>query len=275
VGDDQRVDDQEPGGRARRFRAALGAAGRRARELDRSDGLRTAVQRVRRALPGDAHFGDPLSLGGARHAEFAGRAVVEITGDRPGVTREVGLGGLQLWQALLERCGGGVGERDVVLVFTDLVEFSRWALAAGDAEVQRVLRDVSEAWEKPVTDRGGTVVKRLGDGMMAALADPTGAVEAVFAARDRLAGVHADGWTPRMRAGLHVGRPRRVGGDYLGVAVNTAARLGDRAGADEVLVSGDLLARLDESALRVRRKRWHTRLKGVPDDLQIFSVDRP
>jgi class 3 adenylate cyclase len=280
VGDDQRVEDGDDAGhdagtRGRRFREALGTAGRRMRELDRSDGLRTAVQRVRRALPGDAHFGDPLSLGGAKHAEFAGRAVVELTGDRPGVTRELGLGGLQLWQSVLERFGSGVGERDVVLVFTDLVEFSRWALEAGDTEVQRVLRAVSEAWEKPVTDRGGSVVKRLGDGMMAALVDPTGAIEAVFEARTRLAGVEVAGWTPRMRAGLHVGRPRRVGGDYLGVAVNTAARLGDRAGPDEVLVSGDLLARLDESSLRVRRKRWHTRLKGTPEDLQIFSVDRP
>ncbi|MEJ2889688.1 adenylate/guanylate cyclase domain-containing protein [Actinomycetospora aeridis] len=261
--------------RSQRAREALGRAGRRARELDRSEGLRTAVQRVRRALPGDAHFGDPLSLGGARHAEFAGRAVVGLTGDRPGVTREVGLGGLQLWQAVLERFGGGTGDREIVLVFTDLVEFSRWALEAGDDEVQRVLRAVSEAWETPMTDRAGTVVKRLGDGLMAAFADPAAALEAVFAARDRLAGVQVAGWTPRMRAGLHLGRPRRVGGDYLGVAVNTAARLGDRAGAGEVLVSGDLLGRLDEASLSVRRKRWHTKLKGTPEDLQIFAVDRP
>ncbi|HWN27193.1 MAG TPA: adenylate/guanylate cyclase domain-containing protein, partial [Actinomycetospora sp.] len=222
-------------GRAARFRAALSRAGRQARDLDRSEGLRTAVQRVRRVLPGDAHFGDPLSLGGARHAEFAGRAVVGLTGDRPGVTREVGLGGLQLWQSVLERFGGGVGEREVVLVFTDLVDFSRWALQAGDDEVQRAMRAVSEAWEKPVTDRAGTVVKRLGDGMMAALADPTAALEAVFEARRRLADVALGDWTPRMRAGLHLGRPRRVGGDYLGVAVNTAARLGERAAQDEIL----------------------------------------
>jgi adenylate cyclase len=261
-------------GRWARFRASTAQAARRARDLDRSEGLRTAVARVRRALPGDAHFGDPLSLGGARHAEFAGRAVVGLTGDRPGVTREVGLGGLQLWQSVLERFGGGVGEREVTLVFTDLVEFSRWALRVGDDEVQRVLREVSEAWEKPVTDRAGTVVKRLGDGMMAAFAEPTSALEAVVEARTRLAALTVPDWTPRMRAGLHIGRPRRVGGDFLGVAVNTAARLGDRAGPDEILISGDLLARLDESRLRVRRKRWNTHLKGAPADLQIFAVEK-
>jgi class 3 adenylate cyclase len=224
-------------------------------------------------LPGDAHFGDPLSLGGSRGTEFAGRAVVELTGGRPGVTREVGLGGLQVWQAILERVGKGAGVSEVTLVFTDLVEFSRWAVQAGDEEVLRVLRDVSDAWEKPVLDGGGTVVKRLGDGMMAVFADPDAALRAVVEGRERLARISVEGWTPRMRAGLHIGCPRRVGGDYLGVSVNVAARLGDRAKADEILVSGELLERLDQTTITARRKRFSTRLKGAPEGLTLHSVE--
>lgn len=260
--------------RLQRLKEGAVRYGRAARELDQAPGLRAAVQRVRRVLPGDAHFGDPLSLGGAKHAELAGRTLVGLTGDRPGVLREVGLGGLQLWQSFLEAVGSGAGEHEVTLVFTDLVEFSRWALEAGDDEVLRVLRAVSDAWETPVTDRAGVVVKRLGDGMMAAFADPAAALDAVFDAQDRLSRVSAAGWTPRMRAGLHIGRPRRVGGDYLGVSVNTAARLGDRAKADEVLVSGDLLERLDTSAFKVKRKRWGMNLKGAPEDLTVHSIRR-
>jgi adenylate cyclase len=276
VGDVEDVGDTLELRRSRwdRFRDGAVRFGRGARDLDRSPGLRSAVQRVRQALPGDAHFGDPLSLGGAKHAEFAGRAIVGLTGDRPGVVREIGLGGLQVWQSVLERMGRGAGDAEVVLVFTDLVEFSRWALEAGDDEVLRVLRQVSRAWEKPVTDRAGIVVKRLGDGMMAAFADPDAALDAVFEAQERLAELSVDGWTPRMRAGLHTGRPRRVGGDFLGVSVNTAARLGEHAKADEVLVSGDLLERLDTSGLRVRRKRWGVNLKGAPQDLTVHAVTR-
>jgi class 3 adenylate cyclase len=55
-------------------------------------------------------------------------------------------------------------------------------------------------------------------------------------ARRRLGELHVEGWAPRMRAGLHSGWPRRVGGDYLGVAVNTAARLGDAGKADDLEV---------------------------------------
>jgi adenylate cyclase len=262
----------DPGTRAARFRAAALRAGERARELDRSPGLQRALKRVRDALPGDAHFGDPLSLGGARHTEAAGRAIVGLTGDRPGVTRELGLGGVQVWQSVLERFGRGGGEHELVLVFTDLVEFSRWSLAAGDDAVLRVLREVGDTWEPPMTERAGTVVKRLGDGLMVAFADPAAALAAVVEARRRLGELRVEGWTPRMRAGLHSGRPRRVGGDYLGVAVNTAARLGDAGGPGEILVSGDLLRRLDATTVSARRKR-RVKLKGVAHDLEVYAVE--
>ncbi len=257
-------------GRTARFRAQAVRAGARARELDRSPALQRAVKRVRGALPGDAHFGDPLSLGGARPTEAAGRAIVGLTGDRSGVIRELGLAGVQLWQSVLERLGRGGGEHELVLVFTDLVDFSRWALEAGDDAVLRVLREVGDAWEPPMTERAGRLVKRLGDGLMVAFADPAAALAAVVEARHHLGELRVEGWTPRMRAGLHSGHPRRVGGDYLGVAVNTAARLGDAGRADEILVSGDLLRRLDATTARRRRR---LRLKGAPTDLEVYAVE--
>ena len=253
---DQALDDVPDGPtRAARFRAAAGRAGERARELDRSPALQRVIKRLRGVLPGDAHFGDPLSLGGARHIEAAGRAIVGLTGDRPGVVRELGLGGVQLWQSVLESFGRGIGEHEVALVFTDLVEFSRWSLAAGDDEVLRVLRRVGEAWEPPMTKRAGTIVKRLGDGLMVAFADPAAALDAVVEARDRLSALEVSGWRPRMRAGIHIGWPRRVGGDYLGVAVNVAARLGDAGRAGEILISGDVLRRLDARTVETKRRR--------------------
>jgi adenylate cyclase len=43
---------------------------------------------------------------------------------------------------------------------------------------------------------------------------------------------------------VHWGSPRRLGGDYLGVDVNVAARVADAAKADQVLVSDVLLDQL-------------------------------
>jgi class 3 adenylate cyclase len=83
--------------------------------------------------------------------------------------------------------------------------------------------------------------------------------------------VEADGYKPRFRAGIHVGKPRKLGGDYFGVDVNIAARLAEQASPDEVLVSDAALHHLDTDDLKVKRKR-RFKVKGVPNDLQAYSI---
>lgn len=254
----------------KRAGAALATGGRR---LNRDQRLLTAVRRARRALPGDTRFGDPLSTAGDEQAHLLARRLAELSAERPGVLREAGLSALQVWQALAESRGRGRGERELAIVFTDLVGFSKWALGAGDERTLELLRDVGEAVEPPVKEHGGEVVKRLGDGMMAVFGEPDDALGAVFEARDRLARVEAAGYDPRMRAGMHVGRPRKIGGDYLGVDVNIAARVAEEAPAGKVLVSDRALALLDDESLDIRRKRLF-RVKGVPKDVAVYSVAR-
>jgi adenylate cyclase len=126
--------------------------------------------------------------------------------------------------------------------------------------------------EPVVRSAGGSVVKRLGDGMMVVFDDPAEGVGALREAVSAVAALDAvEGYTPCMRAGLHVGRPRRLGGDYLGVDVNIAARLADEAAGGELLVSDVALERLDTDALEVKRRR-RFKVKGVPRDLAAYSV---
>src|SRR6185503_17388335 len=77
------------------------------------------------------------------------------------------LGTLQVWQALSEAQGRGRGEEDVAILFLDLVGFSAWALQAGDEAAVTLLRDFGRITDGAVVERGGRVVKRLGDGAMA------------------------------------------------------------------------------------------------------------
>jgi adenylate cyclase len=259
--------EKQPG-RARRAGRAVGGMAKR---IEQNTRLVAAVKVLREFLPGDSEFGDALSTGGKHQAQVAGRRLSAATAKRPGVLREAGLSALQVWQAMSEAQGRGRGDRELAIVFTDLVEFSEWALEAGDDASLELLRDVSEAIEPPVEDRGGEVVKRLGDGMMAVFDDPAKALEAVVDARDRLQQVKCDGYDPRIRAGIHVGRPRCIGGDYLGVDVNVAARMAEEAGGDEILVSDRVLELLGDDAPKASRKR-RFKVKGVPRDLGAYSV---
>jgi class 3 adenylate cyclase len=244
--------------------------GRALKRVNRDPALLRAIKSARSKLPGDSRFGDPLSFSTEGQPELAER-IAGLAPERPGLLGEVGLSALQVWQAAAEAQGRGRGERDLAILFTDLVEFSSWALEAGDEAALELLRNVSRAIEPPVQEHGGDVVKRLGDGMMAVFREPRSAVAAVVEGRVRLAEVEAPGYAPRIRAGVHLGRPRRIGRDYLGVDVNVAARIADEASADELLVSDRALELLDADALKVKRKRM-LRPKGVPRDIEIYSV---
>ena len=234
--------------------------------------LIAAARALRKALPGDASFGDdPLSTAGAKSSQQLGRRLAEATAERPSVLREAGLTALQVWDAMSQTAGRIPVKADLTILFTDLVEFSRWSLEAGDGAAVELLRKVSTAIEPPVTENTGKVVKRLGDGMMAVFAAPTDALNAVCDAQARLRDVEVQGYRPELRAGMHVGRPERVGDDYFGVDVNVAARIAEAASGSEILASNKALSELPEEGVKARRKRMF-RAKGVPPEVKVFSI---
>ena len=252
-----------------------GGVGAWLEDTNRNPGLVAFIRRARRALPGDPDFGDPLSTAGEGGLRAAARAADRLLPDRDAASREVSLAGLQVWQALSERLSRHPANAEATIVFTDLVGFSSWSLQAGDDATLKLLRRVAAAIEPPMLDRGGHIVKRMGDGLMAVFHTPEIAITAVLAAYDAVKDVEVDGYTPRMRFGIHTGRPQRIGSDWLGVDVNIAARVMERATKGGIMVSGptlDLLppGRLDElgvTAKRVRRQVFAGRPSGVPTDL--------
>jgi adenylate cyclase len=115
---------------------------------------------------------------------------------------------------------------------------------------------------------------------MAVFAEPVTAVRAVIAARDGVKGLDVDGYTPRMRVGVHTGRPQRIGSDWLGVDVNIAARVMERATRGELVVSAPTLERISEedfeslgvTAKRLRKQVFSAKQDGVPADLAMFRL---
>src|SRR5205823_1517059 len=136
-----------------------------------------------------------------------------------------------------------------------------------------LLRQVASAVEPAISDHGGRIVKRLGDGHMAVFPGAQAAVEAACDIQRRMAGLEVDGHRPSLRAGVHVGTPRKLAADYLGVDVNVASRVAAAAGGGEVLLSGAALAGVDTSVFEVKRRR-RFRAKGAPRELEVYEVSR-
>ncbi|BBY15703.1 adenylate/guanylate cyclase domain-containing protein [Mycolicibacterium litorale] len=246
-----------------------------------SPGVVEFLRRARRALPGDPDFGDPLSADGVGGPRAAARVADRLL-DREAVSREVSLGALQVWQALTERVSGKPANPEVTLVFSDLVGFSSWSLSAGDDATLRLLRRVAQVFEPPLLEAGGRIVKRMGDGSMAVFGDAGTAVRAVLDAMSAVRAVEVDGYTPRMRVGVHTGRPQRIGSDWLGVDVNIAARVMERATRGGLVVSQTTLdgitaeefEALDVTVKRQRRQVFSLKPDGVPPDLAMYRLRR-
>ena len=94
----------------------------RAVKADSAPQLLAAARWLRKQLPGDERFGDPLSTAGDAPPEVIARRVQALQrADRPSVAHELGLGALQVWQGLSEAAGRGRGTEEVVLLFTCLL----------------------------------------------------------------------------------------------------------------------------------------------------------
>ncbi|MFT4200653.1 adenylate/guanylate cyclase domain-containing protein [Gordonia sp. (in: high G+C Gram-positive bacteria)] len=248
-------------------------AKRAAEILARTDASESAVSLARAArnlIP------EPASAGEERPSDRVAMLIEQARGPQPSAVRELGLATVEIWQSLTRRRARSGGEKasdapvPATIMFTDLVNFSTWALRAGDDQVLELIRAVDGATEKVVRRRGGQVVKNLGDGTMAVFTDAEQAILAAFETITAVTAVEVGGYRAQLRAGLHTGMPRAVGDDYLGVDVNIAARVGAAAGGGEVFISDAVVDAVQPDRFVLRRKRF--RAKGVPKELVVYSV---
>ena len=73
---------------------------------------------------------------------------------------------------------------------------------------------------------------------------------------------------------MHSGKPRKLGGDYLGVDVNIAARVVDAAKPDQVLVSEVTCSALDSGRFEIGKAK-KLRAPGAPKEFRVAQVERP
>ena len=136
-----------------------------------------------------------------------------------------------------------------------------------------MLRRFGDAEQKAVSSNKWAVVKRLGDGAMAVFSKPEQAVRAALDSQSEVSKIEVEGYQPTQRAGVHRGTPRKVKGDFLGVDVNVAARVGDCAEAGEVMISEPVREELDDRHFKFGRAR-PLDAPGAPPDLTVCTVKR-
>ena len=162
------------------------------------------------------------------------------------------------------------------VLFADLRGSTALYETLGNTEATAVVTQSVALIARVVENRGGTVVKTLGDGLMAMFDEPTPAVQAADEMHDSLEriGTHPPANPPRpalkLQVGLAQGEVVEMAGDYFGDAVNVAARLLDHAGDNETLVTSVVLDGLDP----VERSRFRSldrlQLRGRVEPVHVY-----
>ncbi|TMK84628.1 MAG: adenylate/guanylate cyclase domain-containing protein, partial [Actinobacteria bacterium] len=127
----------------------------------------------------------------------------------------------------------------VTLLFTDIVGSTELLSRLGDDAFEGVRRLHFRTLGEVVKAAGGSEVKKLGDGLMAAFGSSVDAVGCATAIQGAVArqNLAAGEGRVEVRVGLHVGEPIRDEEDYYGTPVVVAKRLCDLANGGQVLTS--------------------------------------
>jgi adenylate cyclase len=226
------------------------------------------IAALRQMLPGDPRFGDPLSTAGTEPAQVVARRARNAGSGRWSALSELGFAVLQVADWLSPQNGES---RPLAILFTDLAGFSSWALHAGDEQSLDFLRSVDASVTASVERHAGSVVKRLGDGSMAVFPGVAQAVNAAAEATQSTKRIEEGEHRVGLRAGVHLGNPHGIGGDFIGVDVNVAARLCEAAPLGQVLVSGAVREQLSDARFLISSDSGE-KLDGVPAELEIFAL---
>ena len=170
----------------------------------------------------------------------------------------------------------GVERSMTTVVFADLVGSTGIFERLGDETAGRFVTQLTTALSMTFEQHRGRVVKLLGDGLFVVFPAEDDAVEACVAIQEHLQEqpVFAGAGGPiQIQMGVESGEVVEIDGDCYGDAVNSAARLADLAGAEQILTTQrvrDALTPFHRNQLRSLGPMF---LRGKSEATEIFRVD--
>ena len=127
----------------------------------------------------------------------------------------------------------------VTVLFTDIAGSTAMTQELGDAGAQQVVRAHNRVVREALTQHGGREIKHTGDGIMASFSTTLNGVEAAMMMQQGC--VEHNAANPnlplRLKIGINAGEPISEDNDLFGSTVQMAARIVDKAQADQIFVS--------------------------------------
>lgn len=162
------------------------------------------------------------------------------------------------------------------VVFADLRGSTALYGSLGNAQAAAVVTRTVSLLAQVIDSNGGTLVKTLGDGLMAKFDKPVRAVRAAYEMLESIARITAEADSSaaiKLHVSVAYGEVVEVGGDCFGDAVNVAARLLDHAGDNEVLITQEVHAHLSRGDQQRLRSLERLHLRGRSEPCHVYLLD--
>jgi class 3 adenylate cyclase len=198
---------------------------------------------------------------GAKYVELLGEDHFPWTGNADSILDEVEefLTGV--------RHGPELDRMLATVLFTDIVGSTERAVELGDRQWQELLEHHHRLARSELKRFRGREVDTAGDGFFATFDGPARAIRSACAIQEAVAKI---GLT--IRVGLHTGECEVMGDKVGGIAVHIGARVMEKAGPGEVVVSSTVKDLVAGSELQFNDRGEHA-LKGIPDKWRLFIVE--
>jgi class 3 adenylate cyclase len=165
---------------------------------------------------------------------------------------------------------------NIAVLFTDVVGSTKYFKAYGDTRGREMLRRHHKIVIAIVEDYGGSLIKEVGDSVMAYFPDAFDALKASikmqhkFDIHNKISELQDE---IHIRIGVHCGKVIFEEKDIYGDVVNVASKLTNLASGDQILISQEVyeLAR-DTSLANYELTNFWNR-KNVPAGLTIYKVN--
>ena len=163
------------------------------------------------------------------------------------------------------------------VVFADIVGSTGLFEQLGGANASQLMSSLTTLAGKVFEQHQGRVVKMLGDGVFAVFSDAGSAVTACMALQSRFLTepiIPIGRTTPvQMQMGVESGDLVEIDGDCFGDAVNSAARLADLAGAEQILTTHNVWDALVAGQRPSLRSLGPMQLRGKAQTTHIYRVE--
>jgi class 3 adenylate cyclase/CHAT domain-containing protein/tetratricopeptide (TPR) repeat protein len=166
-------------------------------------------------------------------------------------------------------------QRETTILFTDICGYTEFTEKRGDLSSRVMLQKHNDIVLPMVAKYDGSVVKTIGDAVMATFPSPLAAVKAASDIQRGLLQHNINAGTGdkiHVKIGINTGAALMDGGDVFGDAVNVAARIQSKAGEDQILVSKrvyDEVCGSDDVLCRIHEK---VQVKGKTEPIQLYRV---